>query len=66
MINWDNVGQASVGQDEDEYEVLCEWYALCTNDAVGMVWHPILAAVPCCARCATKHDLVINPAKENV
>lgn len=39
---------------------VCEWYALCTNPAVGTVTHPILGEVPCCERCAKKHNLTIN------
>lgn len=40
---------------------LCEWYALCTNTAVGTVVHPVLGAVPCCQRCADKHELSVEP-----
>jgi hypothetical protein len=35
----------------------CEWYALCENESVGFVWHPVLGDVPTCQRCADKHDL---------
>lgn len=30
---------------------------MCTNEAVGVVPHPILGDVPCCQRCADKLDL---------
>jgi hypothetical protein len=33
--------------------VLCNWFALCTNDATTTEPHPILGDVPICARCAT-------------
>lgn len=36
---------------------MCEWYALCDRPADGIVKHPILGDVPCCQRCADKHDL---------
>jgi hypothetical protein len=38
----------------------CEWYALCTNLAVGTTPHPILGDVPICERCAAKHELPIT------
>jgi hypothetical protein len=41
--------------------VYCEWYALCTNKADGTVAHPVIGAVPCCQRCADKHDLELLP-----
>lgn len=31
---------------------VCAWFALCDRPAVTTVQHPILGAVPCCARCA--------------
>lgn len=40
--------------------MLCEWYALCTRDAVGTAFHPILIAVPICAECAAKHELDVE------
>lgn len=30
---------------------LCEWFAMCTNDATGTIPHPILGDVPICDRC---------------
>jgi hypothetical protein len=30
----------------------CMWFALCKNEAVTTVPHPILGDVPCCQRCA--------------
>lgn len=39
----------------------CEWFALCTNDAVGTAKHPVLGQVPICQRCANKFDLEITP-----
>lgn len=46
---------------------MCEWYALCTNAAVGTTKHPIIGPVPICKRCADKHGLIIQPysAKES-
>lgn len=41
----------------DRAEMICEWFARCTNPAAGTVAHPILGAVPCCTRCANKLDL---------
>ena len=41
--------------------MLCQWYARCTNDAVGVVEHPILPAVPCCPRCADLHGSTLLP-----
>lgn len=38
---------------------MCQWYALCTNTAVGVVKHPILGNVPTCQRCADKHQLTL-------
>lgn len=35
----------------------CQWFALCTNPADGVVLHPILGDVPTCVRCVTKLDL---------
>lgn len=37
----------------------CQYFALCPNDAAGVVEHPVLGDVPCCERCATKFDLVL-------
>lgn len=34
----------------------CAWFALCANDADGVVDHPILGQVPTCTRCATKAE----------
>lgn len=41
-------------------ENTCEWYALCTNAATGLVKHPILGSVPVCERCRAKHELVFK------
>lgn len=30
---------------------LCEWFALCANEATGSTFHPILNDVPTCDRC---------------
>jgi len=40
---------------------MCQWYALCTNPADGIVKHPILGNVPTCQRCADKHELELIP-----
>lgn len=39
---------------------MCEYYALCTNQAEGVIEHPILGNVPACKRCADKHDLTLK------
>lgn len=36
---------------------LCQWFALCDHEAVGVVAHPILGDVPTCQRCADKLEL---------
>jgi hypothetical protein len=36
---------------------ICEWFALCTNVAVGVIKHPVLGRVPCCQRCADKLEM---------
>lgn len=38
----------------------CEWYLMCTNKASVMLRHPILGAVPACARCAEKDARLRN------
>lgn len=43
----------SATTDELEHE-LCEWFALCTNEATHTEPHPILGDVPICDRCAAK------------
>lgn len=37
---------------------MCEWFALCTNDATGTMSHPILGDVPICDRCRDKIDRI--------
>jgi hypothetical protein len=39
----------------------CEWFALCTNNAIGTAPHPILGAVPICQRCADKMEKTVTP-----
>jgi hypothetical protein len=34
----------------------CQWFALCTNDAIKARPHPILGEVPICDRCDRKMD----------
>ena len=46
-------------------EEACRWYALCDNAADGYVEHPILGDVPTCERCASRHELILMPNKEN-
>ena len=38
----------------------CRWYALCDNETSTALSHPILGLVPCCERCAAKHDVVAD------
>jgi hypothetical protein len=33
---------------------VCEWFALCTNPAIGLLPHPVLKLVPVCQRCCDK------------
>lgn len=35
---------------------MCEWFALCANDATHTQSHPILGEVPICDRCQDKYD----------
>lgn len=35
----------------------CEWFALCDREALVMVSHPILGAVPTCGRCANRQEV---------
>lgn len=42
----------------------CKWYALCANESVGHVAHPILGDVPICQRCADRHDLIVEKVEE--
>ncbi len=37
-----------------EEPTTCEWFALCANDVVRAVLHPILGWVPTCERCIGK------------
>lgn len=48
--------------NEETGLVMCGWFALCENEANGVVAHPILEYVPTCERCATKLDLTLIPA----
>lgn len=41
----------------------CEMFALCANDATGVVAHPILEYVPSCQRCADRLDGILIPAE---
>src|SRR3954469_12091660 len=42
-------------------DMVCEWFALCENEATILVPHPVLDTVPCCDRCASKLDLKGTP-----
>lgn len=35
---------------------VCQWFALCTNEAVTTEPHPILGDVPICQRCKDKNE----------
>jgi hypothetical protein len=35
---------------------VCQWFALCPNDATHTLAHPILGDVPICDRCQAKYD----------
>lgn len=34
--------------------MICQWFALCTNEATQTISHPILGEVPTCDRCADR------------
>lgn len=36
--------------------MMCEWFALCDNEATTEMPHPILGAVPICERCKAKAE----------
>lgn len=36
------------------YSIRCEWFALCDHPAVTSEPHPVLVAVPICARCLAR------------
>lgn len=36
----------------------CQWFAHCDNQATATKAHPVLGAVPVCARCAAKIDRI--------
>lgn len=40
--------------------ILCEWFALCTREAAGTVYHPVLGDVPTCDRCRDKADPLLT------
>ena len=44
----------AISRDMKKPEHLCQWSALCNNIATTTIQHPILGAVPCCARCAER------------
>lgn len=47
-------------------EVGCGWFARCGRAAVGIVRHPVLKAVPVCARCAGVCGLDLEPGRFDV
>lgn len=47
----------------------CQYFALCDNEAIGVVVNPILGNVPCCQRCADRVGVTllfdpVNPHAE--
>jgi hypothetical protein len=40
---------------------VCEWFALCTRPADGVVAHPIIGPVPTCQRCAERMEQRLDP-----
>lgn len=50
---------ANFGEAADAgYPFYCEWFLGCNNVAVGATAHPILGAVPTCAACAEKVQIL--------
>lgn len=46
--------------DTTTITIPCQWFAMCDNDAVGVVPHPALDVVPTCRRCADRFDLALT------
>jgi hypothetical protein len=46
---------------ENEPTIICSWFALCDNDAAGVVAHSILGTVPTCQRCVDTLGLELIP-----
>jgi hypothetical protein len=42
---------------KSEASLTCEWFAMCDNDAIEMVLHPILGQMPVCNPCIKKMEL---------
>lgn len=45
---------------------MCEWFARCDRPAAGVAPHPVLGAVPTCAPCAQRFDLVLHEAAPQI
>ena len=45
---------------------VCEWFAMCDHEAIGVVSHPVLGDVPICQRCADNMGLDPQPFGEAV
>jgi hypothetical protein len=61
-VKWDGMTRAEakwrrdreIAAIDEAAPAKCKWFALCDNPATATAAHPILGAVPICARCAAK------------
>ncbi len=47
----------------DAVDTRCQWFALCTNEAVTYVEHPVIGPVPTCQRCAQSVTPAVTESK---
>lgn len=59
-VEYDDQGNRTVVVDSEETWTkdlgICQWFALCENQATHTMTHPILGEVPICDRCQEKYD----------
>lgn len=56
------VVQVFTAADAETGAAVCQWFALCDNEAAGVVAHSILGHVPTCSSCADRLGLELIPA----
>jgi hypothetical protein len=44
--------------------MVCQWFALCTNNATTALPHPVLGSVPTCDHCAARVEALANEPDE--